>query len=304
MADGRCRPHPPRGRDALRPRRRRAGDVRALAGEPRLRGRAGRPRRAVRDRGAAAQHHRLAAHGPRAQRLDAGRDHPPAQDAGPQGALDLRHRPRGHRDAERGRAHARARQPHARGARARGVRPARLELARGVGRDDHRSVPAARLLARLRARALHHGSGVRARRGRGVRRAVPARLSLPRQPHDQLVHRLPHGDLRSGGRARRGRRHDVLRGLPARRRRPRDRRDRAPGDAARRHRGRRQPVRRALRAPDRQARDRAAGRARGADRRRRARRSRGRHGRAQGDAGPRSERPRDRRAGTASRRSP
>ena len=130
----------------------------------RVRRRAGRPRRAVRDRRAAAQRHGLAAHGPRAQRHDAGRDHPPAAHAGPQGALDLRHRPRGHRDAERRRAHARAHEPDARGARARGVRAPRLELARGVGRDDHRPVPAARLLARLRARALHDGRRVRARR--------------------------------------------------------------------------------------------------------------------------------------------
>ena len=232
MAHGRRCPHPSRGRDTLRPRRRRAGDARALGAEPCLLARAGRSRRALRDCGAATEHHRVAAHGPRAQRLDAGRAHPAAPDAGPQGALDLRHRPRGHRDAERRGAHARAHEPDTRGARARGVRAARLELARGVGRDDHRSVQAARLLAGLRARALHDGSRVRARRGRSVRRAAQARLPLPRQPDDQLVHGLRHGDLRSRGRAPRGRRHDVLRGLPARRRRPRDRRDRAPGDAA------------------------------------------------------------------------
>ena len=92
----------------------------------------------------------------------------------------------------------------------------------------------------------------------------------------------------------RGRRHALLRRLPARRRRPCHRRDRAAGDAAGRHRRRRQPGGRALREPDRRARDRAARRPRGADRRRRARRSRRRHRRAQGDAGPRPERPRDR----------
>ena len=38
-----------------------------------------------------------------------------------------------------------------------------------------------------------------------------ARLPLPRQPDDQLVHGLCHGDLRPGGRAHRGRRHALLR---------------------------------------------------------------------------------------------
>ena len=83
-----------------------------------------------------------------------------------------------------------ASEPDARGARPRGVRRARLELARGVGRDDHRAVPAARLLARLRARALHDGRRLRARgASRCSSSCTAARLPLPRQPDDQLVAR-------------------------------------------------------------------------------------------------------------------
>ncbi len=52
-----------------------------------------------------------------------------------------------------------------------------------------------------------------------LRASLRARLALSRQPHHQLVHRLPHVDLRSRGRAHRGRRRAHLRALPARGRR-------------------------------------------------------------------------------------
>ncbi len=141
-------------------------------------------------------------------------------------------------------------------ARPRGVRRARVALARGARRSDHRPVQAPRRDARLRGRALHDG---RALRGRGA--AVFVEL------YEQgLIYRdnymvnwdpgLKLGDLRPRGRGARGdRRHDVLDRLPAgfRRGRARDR-DRAPGDAARRHRRRRAPRRRALRGARRPAR--------------------------------------------------
>ena len=79
-----------------------------------------------------------------------------------------------------------------------------------------------------------------------------------------------------------------------------DGRDRAPRDDPGRHRRGRASRRRALPPPGRRDRDRAAGRPRGADHRRRVREDGLRHRRAQGDARPRPERLRDRRAGTAS----
>ena len=73
----------------------------------------GLPRRARRraggqllDRRPAAERHRLAAHGARAQRHDPGRVHPGRADARPARQVDLRHRPRGHRHAARGGARA------------------------------------------------------------------------------------------------------------------------------------------------------------------------------------------------------
>jgi len=76
------------------------------------------------------------------------------------------------------------------------------------------AVPTARLLARLRARALHDGRRLRPRRDALLRAPVRARLDVPRQPDHQLVHRLQDVDLRSrGGVLRRRRRLDV-RALP------------------------------------------------------------------------------------------
>ena len=121
-------------------------------------------------------------------------------------------------------------------------------------------------------------------------------LDLPRQPHRQLVPVPPDRDLRPRGRARRDGRHALHDPLPVRgRRRATDLdRDGAARDDPRRRRaspstrttraiatrrpGGRRPVRRAARARDR----------------RRARRPRVRHRRAQGHAGPRSDRLRDR----------
>ncbi len=84
------------------------------------------PRRDVRDLRAAAERHRRAAHGPRAERLDPGRADPLAPDARLRHALAAGLRPRRHLDPERGREAARARGHVAQGARPRGVRRARL----------------------------------------------------------------------------------------------------------------------------------------------------------------------------------
>ena len=162
-------------------------------------------------------------------------------------------------------------------------------------RDDHRPVQAARLLARLRARALHDGRRVRARRDRRVRRAAPARLPLPRQPHGQLVHasaprRSPisrSSTSRSTTRSTRSTTRSSAAATSPSRPCGRSRCSATPRVAV-------NPADERYRAPHRPARDRAAGRARGADRRRRARRARRGHRRAQGDARPRPERPRDR----------
>ena len=125
------------------------------------------------DRGAAAERHRRAAHGPRAQRRRSRtcciRLAPDARQAH---EVDLRHRPRRHRDPGPGREAARERGHEPRGARARGVHRARLAVARAVRRHDHRAVQAARRLARLRRRALHDG---RRRTSRAVLARVRAR---------------------------------------------------------------------------------------------------------------------------------
>ena len=138
------------------------------------------------DRGPAAERDRRAAHGPRPERLDPGHADPAAPHAGRAHEVDLRHRPRGHRDAGQGREAARAGGHLARRDRPRGVHRARLGVARGVRRHDHRAVQAARRLARLRGRALHDGRGVRARGPARLRGALREGPGLPRQLHGQL----------------------------------------------------------------------------------------------------------------------
>ncbi len=260
---------------------------------PRTRGIAGRE---LLDRGPAAERHGRPAHGPRAQRLDPGHAHPHQPDARPAGEVDPRHRPRRDRDAAPGREAAHRGGDVARGARPRGVRAARLGVARGARRPDHRAVQAPRRDARLRGRALHDGRGVRHGGPEGLRRPLRAGPHLPRLLHGQLGSRAALGDLRPRGRGARGRgRHAVLDRLPAglRRRRAR-RRDRAPGDDARRHRRRGAPRRRALRRARRPGGRPAARRPAPADHRRRVRQDRLRHRRAEDHAGPRPQRLRDR----------
>ena len=65
-----------------------------------------RRRRDLLDRGAAAQRHRFASHGPTPERLDSGRVHPHRANARQAHQVDLRHRSRGDRDPAPGRAGA------------------------------------------------------------------------------------------------------------------------------------------------------------------------------------------------------
>ena len=138
---------------------------------------------------AAAERHRLAAHGPRAQRHDPGPAHPPAPHAGAQRALaaaapTTRASPRRAWSS----ACSRERGHDARGARARGVRAS----ACGSGGSET-GAEIIEQFKRLgcsldyRARALHDGRRLRARGARGLRAAAREGLPLPRQPPRQLV---------------------------------------------------------------------------------------------------------------------
>ena len=89
--------------------------------------------------------------------------------------VDPRHRPRRDRDADAGRAPAQVRGHQPRGDRARGVRRARVALARAVRRHDHRPVQAPRRVVRLRGRALHARRGLRPRGAEGLRRRSTTR---------------------------------------------------------------------------------------------------------------------------------
>ena len=169
---------------------------------------------------------------------------------GPAREVDLRHRPRRHRDAAPGREGCcEPRAPTARSSAAR-----RSSSASGSGASS----TAAQIIEqfkrlgaglRLRRRALHARRGAtRAPCSRSSSTLYEQGLHLPRQLHGQLGPGPALGDLRPRGRGARGDRHALLDRLPARGRLGRGgRRDRAPGDDARRHGGRRAPRRRALR---------------------------------------------------------
>ena len=141
---------------------------------------------ALLDRDPAAERHRRAAHGARAQQHDPGRADPHAAHGRRRDALDLRHRPRRHRHPGGGREGAGRRGHLARRARPRGVRAPGLGVAGAVRRADHRAVQAAGRLPRLRARALHPGRGLRGRGPAGLRGPLREGLHLPRPLHGQL----------------------------------------------------------------------------------------------------------------------
>ena len=158
------------------------------------------------DRDPAAERDRVAAHGPRAQQHDPGHARPQARGwraggskwilgtdhAGiaTQSVVEKELRERGHRPPR---------------ARPRGLRRARLGVARAVRRPDHRAAQAARRLRRLRQRALHPRRGLRPRRLQGLRRPLREGPDLPRQLHGQLGPGLALGDQRPRGREPRGR---------------------------------------------------------------------------------------------------
>ena len=146
-------------------RRRRAHlpDVGSRAGVSRRPAGAAR-RRALHHRHSAAERHRLAAHGPRAQQHAAGHPVPLRAHARARRAVAAGHRPRRHRDPDGGR----AADDGAAGAgparhRAREVPREGLGLEGRVRRHHHQPAQAARRVVRLVARALHHGRGAVAR---------------------------------------------------------------------------------------------------------------------------------------------
>ena len=167
----------------------RARRARALDRGARVRGERRRPGRAVRDRGAAAQRDRRAAHGPRAQRVDPGRADPrctacrAATRSGSTAPITRASRRRSWSSAC-SRARALTRQELGREEFVERVWQWRARRARRSSASTCGSA-----LARLPARALHDGRRRTRARCRGVRRAVPQGLPLPRQPHDQLVAR-------------------------------------------------------------------------------------------------------------------
>ena len=99
-------------------------------------------------------------------------------------------------------------------------------MARALRRRDHGPAPPARRLARLPARAVHDGRGLRARGPQVLRPPLRPRPPLPREPDRQLVPALRERDLRPRGQPPRRERHAVHDPLPARGRRGRTSRSR------------------------------------------------------------------------------
>ena len=101
---------------------------------------------------------------------------------------------------------ARGRGHEPRGDRPRGVRRARLAVARAVRRHDHRAVQAPRRHGGLRRRALHARRALRAGGHEGLRRPLRQGPDLPRPLPGQLGPRVALGHLRPRGRGPRGHR--------------------------------------------------------------------------------------------------
>jgi len=230
----------------------------------------GQPDGTVRDHAPAAQRHRLAAHRPRAGLHAAGHPDPLEAHAGVQRDVDAGHRPRvdrGPRAAREGPAAPRGQDPVR--DRARRVHAPGLGM-EGAQRGPHRRAgEAARVLARLAARAVHDGRALQPRGDRGVRPALRGRADLPRQADDQLGSGQRDRGVRPRGRYRGGERLAV--GDPVSYCRPPRRgdhgRDHAARDHARRHRGRGPRARRALPPPARRGGRAAADRPADPDRR-------------------------------------
>ena len=254
------------------------------------------------DRDPAAERHRRAAHGPRAQQLRAGLPGAPSPDAGTADEVDPRHRSRRHRDPGTSREVAGLGGHEPAPDRSRAVRRARLGVALAVRRNDRRAAQAARRSARLFRRAVHARRRLRQGRAEGVRRAVREGLHLPRPLHGQLGSGLGLGDLGPRGRAARRHRHALLHRLSAGLGFRLDHgRDGAAGDDAGRHGNCGQPQRRSLSPADRREGDPAARRPQAADHRRRLRQARVRDRRAEDHARPTTPTTSRSAAGTGSR---
>ena len=281
---------------ALQARRRRGALAAHVGGGRPLQRRARHGPRDVRRRAPATERHGRAPHRPRAPDLTRRPARALAPDARVRDGVPHRLRPCGHLDPERRREAPLGAGNLARGSRPRALRRDRVGLAARVRRHDHGPVPPHGRLDGLPARTLHDGRRVRPGRDALLRPPLPQGLDLPGEPDHQLVPVPPDRAVRPRARARGGGRRPHVRPLPVRRRSRgrRHDRDRAPRDDSRRRGRRRQPRRQALGPRGRARGDRAVRRARGAGDRGRASRPGVRHRRAQGDAGARPARLRDR----------
>ena len=148
-----------RARESIRPEELRGPDPPVLDGQPALRPPAQRRRQDVRHRHPAAERHGRPAHGPRPEQLAAGHRGALPPDARRRDALGAGLRPRGHRHpARRGEGAEEARHGTARD-RPGEVRRGDLEGHPRAPRHHREPAQAARLLLRLGARALHARRG-------------------------------------------------------------------------------------------------------------------------------------------------
>ena len=168
----------------------------------------------LRDHDAAAECHGGASHGPRSQQHRPGRSRALRADAGTCGAMVAGHRPRRHRDAERGRANPGGRGAHTVRSRSRGVRRTGLELRPHHRRRHPHAASRSRLLGGLDAHVFHARRGFEQRRARGIRAPPRRGARLSRTLHHQLVSAVSHRALQRRGRKGRGRRTDLAHPLP------------------------------------------------------------------------------------------
>ena len=124
--------------------------------------------------------------------------------------------PRRHRDAARRRARPGEGGPVPPGARARGVRGARVGVEEALRRVDHGPAQGAGRVVRLVARALHARRGAELRGPRGLCAPRRRRAGLPRLLPRQLVPEAAHGGVRPRGRVRGGDGHALLFPVPRR----------------------------------------------------------------------------------------
>ncbi len=168
----------------LQTRRDRSPPLRALGSRRLFRTR--RQRRALLHRDSAAERDGHAAHGPRA----AGHHHgcpdalPPH--ARPPHSVAARHGSRRHRDADGGRAVARARRHVARATRPREIPRARVAVEGTLGQHDRAADAPSRCVCRLDARTLHDGPRSVASRSRGIRSALRRGPDISRQTAREL----------------------------------------------------------------------------------------------------------------------